>query len=266
MKKFISILSLAVLWAVVPSWAQLSSPNDAGVAMGHLHLNSQDVESAKKFWTELGGTPMNKGPFTIMKFPGVLVFLNLSAPAPSTGGSEGSVVNHVGFLVPNVQESIAKWKAAGVKVVSGSNPAQCYVYSPDDLKIEILEDKSQTLPIVMHHIHFWVPESSIPEIQAWYAKTFGAKPGKRGSNEAADIPGVNLTFSKSPTPTVGTKGRALDHIGFEIRDLEAFCKSLEAQGVKLDRPYTKSPTGVGLAFLTDPWGTYIEINEGMSRW
>jgi hypothetical protein len=117
-KKFISILSVAVLWVVVPSWAQLSSPNDAGVVMGHLHLNSRDVEASKKFWTELGGTPMNKGPFTIMKFPGVLVFLNLTAPTPSTGGSEGSVVNHVGFNVPNVQASLAKWQAAGLKAAT----------------------------------------------------------------------------------------------------------------------------------------------------
>ena len=128
-KKLISILSVAVLWVVVPSWAQLSSPNDAGVAMGHLHLNSQDVEASKKFWTELGGTPMNKGPYTIMKFPGVLVFLNLAAPTPSTGGSEGSVVNHVGFNVPNVQASLAKWQAAGLKAVPGNRPRRYRVHA-----------------------------------------------------------------------------------------------------------------------------------------
>ena len=58
-----------------------------------------------------------------------------------------------------------------------------------------------------------------------------------------------------------------DHIGFEIKNLEAFCKKLEASGVKFDRPYGKSQTipGLGLAFLTDPWGTYIEINEGLDK-
>jgi hypothetical protein len=30
----------------------------------------------------------------------------------------------------------------------------------------------------------------------------------------------------------------------------------------LDRPYTVNPqSGVGLAFIYDPWGTYIELNE-----
>jgi catechol 2,3-dioxygenase-like lactoylglutathione lyase family enzyme len=57
----------------------------------------------------------------------------------------------------------------------------------------------------------------------------------------------------------------LDHIGFEIRNLEAFCQRLETLGVKLDRPYTKGSTGVATAFLTDPWGTSIELTEGLNR-
>jgi hypothetical protein len=39
-------------------------------------------------------------------------------------------------------------------------------------------------------------------------------------------------------------------------------KKLEGDGVKIDRPYTPNPlTGDGLAFIYDPWGTYIELNE-----
>ena len=34
-----------------------------------------------------------------------------------------------------------------------------------------------------------------------------------------------------------------------------------ANGIKLDRPYTKTDNGGALAFITDPWGTYIELNE-----
>jgi hypothetical protein len=54
----------------------------------------------------------------------------------------------------------------------------------------------------------------------------------------------------------------LDHIGFDVKDLQAFIKKLEANGIKLDRPYTKNEqTGAALAFITDSWGTYIELNE-----
>ena len=70
-----------------------------------------------------------------------------------------------------------------------------------------------------------------------------------------------MRFAKTATPTVTTKGRVLDHIGFDVKDLREFLKKLEAAGVKVDRPFTPNPLGGGLAFIYDPWGTYIELNE-----
>ena len=263
MKKLIAALWVTSILPAGTAWAQAFPPNDAGVTMGHWHLNSRDVEANKKIFVAMGGTAIKAGNFEVVRFPGVLVYLHLaqSGPPPS-GGTVGSVVNHVAFLVRNVQESVARWKAAGVPVLPGNNGRtdQAFVVTPDELRIEILEDKIQRFPIQHHHVHFFVPEAAIPEIQAWYAKTFGAKPGMRGRNQAADIPGVNLTFSKADGPTVTTKGRVLDHIGFDVKNLEAFCKKLEAAGIKLDRPYTKNPRGA-LAFIHDPWGTYIEMDE-----
>ena len=65
---------------------------------------------------------------------------------------------------------------------------------------------------------------------------------------------------------MATKGRALDHIGFEVKNLEAFCRKLEAAGIKFDVPYTvRTEIGLAIAFLTDPWGTYIELNEGLGK-
>jgi catechol 2,3-dioxygenase-like lactoylglutathione lyase family enzyme len=239
--------------------------------MGHVHLAVQDVDATKKFWLKLGGTPIKLGANEGVKFPGVLVLIRKAMDPPA--GTVGSVVNHIGFLVPNVAETRAKWQAAGL-MMEPPNPAnakQIYVHTPDDLvRIEILEDAMQTVPIKFHHVHFFVADAgganSVLAMQAWYAKTFGAKPGKRGQFDAADLPGVNLTFAKSDTPTVGTKGRALDHIGFEIKDLQAFCKKAEAAGIKFDMPYTPRPDlGIALAFITDPWGTYIELNEGLNK-
>ena len=62
-----------------------------------------------------------------------------------------------------------------------------------------------------------------------------------------------------------TRGRMLDRIGFEVENLEAFCKELEAKGIKFDRPYGTLASGVGLAFLPAPWGTSIELTEGLRR-
>lgn len=274
MRKLMWIVGALGLLAMLPptaAWAQLADPGSVGVAMGHVHLAVQDVDATKKFWLKLGGTPIKLGANEGVKFPGVLVLIRKAMDPPA--GTVGSVVNHIGFLVPNVAETRVKWQSAGLimEPPNPNNAKQIYVHTPDDLvRIEILEDAMQTVPIKFHHVHFFVADAggkdSVLAMQAWYAKTFGAKPGKRGQFEAADLPGVNLTFAKSDTPTVGTKGRALDHIGFEIKDLQAFCKKAEAAGIKFDMPYTPRPDlGIALAFITDPWGTYIELNEGLNK-
>jgi catechol 2,3-dioxygenase-like lactoylglutathione lyase family enzyme len=269
MKKLILILilGLAMLIPARASWAQVAAPNDTGVSMGHVHFVVQDMEAGKNFWTAMGGTPGKLGANDVYKFPGVLILLR---KGDATAASVGSVVGHIGFHVPDTTAALAKWKAAGLNTEVGQNPGQGFVWTPDKLtRVEILEDKAQTVPIAFHHVHFYIADagsSNVLEMQSWYAKMFGAKPGKRGQFDAADLPGVNLTFTKSDTPTVPTKGRMLDHIGFEIVGLEAFCKKAEANGQKFDMPYTKRPDlGIALAFITDPWGTYIELNEGLNK-
>jgi len=241
------------------------TPNEAGVTMGHWHLNSKDIEVNRKIFVGMGGTSPTAPGIQRVIFPGVVVNLNPGTPgAPPTGGTVGTVVNHVGFIVNNVQEQVAKWKANGVAVLPGGNNRldQAYVETPDGLRVEILEDKNQKEAIRHEHVHFRLPEAEIAKSQAWYGKIFGAKVGLRNNAPVADIPGVQLRFAKAEKPEVTTKGRVLDHIGFDIIDLQGFIKKLEANGIKLDRPYTKNPnTGAALAFITDPWGVYIELNE-----
>lgn len=65
----------------------------------------------------------------------------------------------------------------------------------------------------------------------------------------------------------GTQGRSLDHIGLEVDDLEAFCKKLEAQGITIDRLYRRiDELNLAVAFFTDPFGTYIELTEGLDNY
>ena len=240
--------------------AQLAAPGESGVVMGHLHLGVKDLEAHRTFWAALGGTPVQNGALALIQLPGTFVMLRKAEPA---AGTVGSTINHVGFLVKDIAPWIAKWQAAGLKMEPQARPTQVYLIAPDDVRVEILEDKTIDVPLKMHHVHFYV-ESPL-DTQAWYVKTFGAVAGKRGQFDAADLPGVNLTFTKAETPTVGTKGRSLDHLGFEVKNLEALCKKLEAGGLKLDRPFTRLPNSTtAIAFLTDPWGTYIELTENLA--
>ena len=273
--------ALFVLASASAASAQLTAAKDGPVVYGHHHLNVTSIDEHKKFWTQLGGTPIKIGaaPNEIVRFPNVLVFLRQQAP---TGGTKTSTVNHVGFSVPNLRQTVDKVKAAGYPIVTRAElpPEQevkddlayightksfiAFVMGPDNTKVELVGVPGQALSIALHHIHFNTQQ--VDEMKAWYAKVLNAKPGMRGNFQAADLPGVNLTFSPSPEPVVGTQGRALDHIGFEVRDLEAFCKRLEAMGIKLERPYAKNAAlNIGLAFIRDPWGTYIELTEGLDK-
>ena len=75
-----------------------------------------------------------------------------------------------------------------------------------------------------------------------------------------------MRWTEKSEATLPTKGRALDHIGFEVRNLEAFCKKLGANGVKFDAPYSKTRhKSFASAELTDPWRTSIELTEGLNR-
>lgn len=274
------LAAIALLAFTQPAAAQLSLGNGKGVAMGHLHYTVKDVRANQAFWVKLGGKAIIFNGTDGVLFPDVVILLRKGEP---NGGTEGSVVNHVAFRV----KSLPGIESAGFKVDYNKEvPGVGSVYSPEGERIELFDDKLATnlgftidgggkdsvadrhnrpisVPIIAHHIHLQVPEDQVQAAKVWYAEKFGGIRGMRWHYDAVDLPGININISAAEKPTVPTKGRELDHIGFEVQNLEAFCKTLEAQGIKFDRPYSKSPTGLGVAFLTDPWGTYIELTEGL---
>lgn len=242
--------------------AQPAPFNEIGVTMGHWHIVSKDVEANKKLFLAMGGELYMPGGNPLVMFPGVYINLNLGTEK-ADGGTPGSVVNHVGFIVDNVQARVAQWKAAGVAVLPGNNNRldQAFVVTPDGVRIEILEDRTQAMPIRHEHVHLSVPKAEIPRAQAWYAKTFGGKVGTRNDAPVVDIPGVQIRFAAADTTQARTRGRVLDHIGFDVKDHKAFVSKIQAEGITLDEPVRKSPSGSTITYITDPWGTRIEIIE-----
>ena len=262
MKTLIAGLWLASTLAAGTALAQHAPFNEAGVTMGHWHLVSQDVAANRQIFVALGGTLVTRGSAVGVWFPGARVNLNLGEEPPGKGGSVGSVINHVGFSVNNLREQVAKWKAAGVAVLPGNNnrPDRAFVETPDGVRIAISEDKNQAVPIQHGHVHFAVPEAEIPKMQAWYAKTFGGKAASRNNTPVVDVPGGQLRFAKADAPQAPTRGRVLDHVGFDVKDLLAFIKKIEADGIKLDEPYRRVlGAGAAITYITDPWGTRVEL-------
>ena len=258
----LSVLLLASALTAGSAAAQPAPFNETGVTMGHWHLASKDVEANKRIFRAMGGKLFISGGNPLIMFPGLYINLNLGTEK-GEGGTQGSVVNHVGFIVDNVQARVAQWKAAGVPVLPGNNNRldQAFVETPDGVRIEILEDKTQSMPVRNEHVHFWVPEAEIPKAQAWYVKIFGGKAGTRNGGAVVDLPGVQLRFAKADTKQAPTRGRVLDHFGFDVKDHAAFVRKIEAQGIRLDEPVRKIANGNTITYITDPWGTRVEIVE-----
>jgi catechol 2,3-dioxygenase-like lactoylglutathione lyase family enzyme len=239
------LLALTMIAAVCgfaagPASAQLAAPNAAGVSIGHVHINASDVDAQVRFWTAV-------------------------RKQDYSGGTVGSTVNHFGFYVRDFDASVAKWKAAGL-TWERADPTrgQGFLTGPDSVRIEIYENKSIATPMQMHHIHLMVSDPL--QAQQWYVKNFGAAAGKRAQYDVANVPGTEITLAKTDTPQSPTKGRSLDHIGFEVKNIDAFVAKLQAAGIKTDAAIRNSANAAGLriVYVTDPWGTEIEITEGLS--
>jgi catechol 2,3-dioxygenase-like lactoylglutathione lyase family enzyme len=267
-----SVVSTAAL-------AQLEAARTAAVAYGHHHINTTDIDAQRRFWVEgLGGRVAQIGTANreVIAFPNVLV---LFSEREHSGGTRGSIVNHVGFETQNIVADVERLISLGYTMISreelpdvyevengiarrpGGNTI-AYVLGPDDLKVELIENTSIDHPVQMHHIHWAHPEGEA--MQQWYAEHFGGVIGTRIGQPAIDLPGVNLTYGPGAADVAATQGRALDHIGFEVDNLQAFVAELESKGITMDRGYTEvASLGIAIAFLTDPWGTYIELTEGL---
>ncbi len=281
MRRLIRGLATVLLAAsVAPAAAQIAAPNQAGVAMGHLHYHVRDVEANARFWVALGGERGTFGETTVITFPDVLVFLDEGEPS---GGTEGSILNHMAFRVRSL-EVVA---AAGFEFDPPA-PARGVgnVFTPEGERIELFDETATNLtftgddgpldaaaqrhnaplpaPIVSHHLHLYLIDDAVEEAQRWYAETFGGTPGMRWRYDAVDLPGINFNFSHNPDAGgAPTRGRMLDHIGLEVNGLERFCRDLAARGIDFDVPYRRSPSGIGYALLTDPWGVSIALTEGL---
>jgi catechol 2,3-dioxygenase-like lactoylglutathione lyase family enzyme len=268
---------------VVPAAQMLNA--QAPVRVGHYHLNVSSVDDHKKFWVEtLGGTATKVGSAEAVKFGDVLLILR---PQKPTGPTRGTTFDHIGFAVPNVPNFTKAVVAKGYQLTVGRElPGQkppdtgpsavygafSYLVGPDGVKVELVTNKEPNAPaIVHHHVHFTNPQ--YVQMGEWYMKALDAtlRPGQTDFFFGADLPGIGymLNFFKweMNEPLVGTAGRAVDHVGFEVRNLEAFAKTLDAKGIKVTTPYRRDPAlnNVGTVTFVDPWGTAVELTEGLDK-
>jgi catechol 2,3-dioxygenase-like lactoylglutathione lyase family enzyme len=279
MKKKACFLLVVGIALVSVSFGQVMAPNAVGVFAAHEHLTITDLDSSRAFWTALGGEATQVATMNGVRFPGIYILLQAnrgrggrnangapaaqaSAPPPAPASSVGSVAEAIGIKVKNLHETLSKLDTLGIRPEPGATATHAAVMSPAKVKVLLTEDPALATAAASDELLMRVSDPAAAA--AWYARWFGASVVTDGKDSVAKIPGMNMRFVATSTPAAGTKGRALDHIGFDVHNLQDLVTKMQAAGVTVNTPYRAINFGflTGIAFVTDPWGTYIELNEG----
>ena len=110
---------------------------------------------------------------------------------------------------------------------------------------------------VYHHMHLTAPKPE--EAAEWYIKNMECQ-AVPGRPERAKC-GTTWFLFAAGTPSAPSVGSGVNHIGFSFRNVEAKLKALEAAGIKAEGPVRDVPNLFKIAFVSDPWGTRIELVE-----
>ena len=265
--KFLLALLLAVGLNSAAA-AQLFAPSDSLPVMGHVLINTTDVDAHRRFWTtQFDARPVTVGTLDGVTVPGVVVLFRRQA---STGPSQGTTINHMGLKLKTLADFTARFDKAGFKYdpprIGREKTVQTYVTGPDGFRMELVEDSRLPARVVSHHLHYWLEQPA--DVKRWYVQKLFVKPTLRGPYESGDVPGMNLTFAPLGSQKVAgvpMKGRLMDSIGFDVPNLRAYAEKIAANGVRFDVPYGRdAELGLNTATVTDPWGVPIRFTEGLS--
>ena len=166
-------------------------------------------------------------------------------PQSTSGGSQGTGVNHISFSFSDLSAKMGEFEAVGVRgsgvrlqrFDDGSMVREAqglfkfaFILDPWGTRIELVEDPER---LGFHHVH--LSATNPEETFAFYRDVMGGKPTKL--KERADgllFDDVLFLISEHPEGTMPatTQGRAIDHLGFVVSDLNAETPRLRQQGVR----------------------------------
>ena len=261
------LIGIVVFLCACPVAAQFAEPNDRGISFGHMHVVVEDIELHKRLWPELFGAELvEKQGYTAVRVADALIFLRGAEP---TATSVETAMDHFGLRVRNLEGVLSKWRALGYEVDSEkanvSGGATAYITMPSGIRLALTEEPNQSATTAMGHVQLVTPISE--ELLAWYVERFGVAPvtqDERGS--VASIPGSELRFGDTEKDRLPTDGTAIDHIGFEIQEWDAFVETLQEVGIQFEfGPVYIESLDLWVAFFNDPSGVLVEITHGLDQ-
>ena len=198
-------------------------------------------------------------------------------PQATTGGSQGTGINHIGFSFPDLDAKMAEFEAIGVRgsgvrlqrFEDGSMVRDipglfkiAFIFDPWGTRIELVEDEDY---LGFHHVH--LSATNPEETLAWYRDVMGGEPGSlRGMLDGLLFDDVWLLASEHPegTTPATTQGRAIDHLGFMVADLDAASADMRQRSIRFQQePLVpeNGRTSAKQAFIAGPDNVRVEVVE-----
>jgi catechol 2,3-dioxygenase-like lactoylglutathione lyase family enzyme len=234
----------------------------------HIHLNEPAAEAS--LWWEKnipGGRRISEAPNRIMYGAVRLMFLG----ARSSGGSDGSVIEHVGFSVADLDTTMRALAAIGTKVVEpvSATPGlykAALIESPWGTRVQLVQDPEL---LGLHHVQLRSPDPD--KTDKWLLDTFGGERTKiHGQLDAvkyAGIPGFTTVYIVAAKgASVPSQGRSIDHIGWRSIGTIAETKAM-LEGKRVELTSQPSPLNlpngpsINFFYVAGPDGTRIELVE-----
>ncbi len=254
-QRALATCAVVLVACTTPAFAQTGMAN----MVDHLHLAVPDQGKAVEWYQKhFGGQPMTEAPDRLMFGETRVIFQKNEAAQPSTG----SVLDHIGFSVTDLDATVRNLAADGAKVVTPAREVAglfklAFVEDPWGVRIEVVQDPAK---LGLHHVHLRAPNPAAA--LAWYVDKVGGAVGKlKDRIEGVNYGGVWILAQQGDaTPS---QGHAIDHIGFRPLNVDSVVAGLKAKSVKVTtepRPLTlPSGTNMRLAFIEGPDGVRIEL-------
>jgi catechol 2,3-dioxygenase-like lactoylglutathione lyase family enzyme len=233
--------------------------NQFAPLLDHIHLAAPDQAKAVEWYQKhFGGQTTPEGTDRLMLGQTRLIIQKNDAPKPSAG----SVLDHIGFSVADLEATMRQFAADGVKVTTPVRDVPglfkiAFVEDPWGTRIEVVQDSEK---LGLHHVHLRAPDPTAA--LSWYVQKFGGTSGKlKGQIDGVRYGDVWVLAQRGEAAP--SAGHSIDHIGFRPLDLDRAVAGLKAQNVKVTnepRALTlPSGTSMHIAFIEGPDAVRIEL-------
>jgi hypothetical protein len=234
----------------------------------HIHL-TEPAAQASVWWEKNipGARRLAEGPDRLMYGAVRLVFQS----GQPTGGSQGSVIEHLGFSVANIDTKMRELAAINTKVIEPIKDIPglyktALIEDPWGTRIQLVQD-----PGLLGFHHAQLRMMDVEAGYAWLLDKFGGERTKiNGQLDSVKYAGtggfttVYVLIAKGES--VPSQGRSIDHLGWRstatINETKTMLESKQVQLTSQPRPLTlPNGPGANFFFITGPAGMRIEIVE-----